>query len=380
MKSIRAVLLTAASFLTIAVTFPGIVSAKPASAIDVRINIADYDVIYLTELFNVKTQKLASNVSSFSVEWSANPQVRIPATLCVFMKVQVRLRGGNQFETLIQGFSKDFDIQQVGHSLTAKDFSSAGLVSLDPTKQPNFSNDPLRNRLIDLAKISGTAPAGTYQIEMRLLPGGSTNLSTALGGDSKTIVIPYSSVNEAFVEITDPRDGSIINNLAPTFSWTAAAPLVTVRVYEAGSNHHSPQDALTGGNPHLVQDVSGATTLTYPRDATRQLEENKAYVLQIEAKVSTNRGEVGNFSRPVVFRISDDKVGTMLDAFSRNLGDPASASYTALRSDPNNWIAWAQYGGVTLDGNVLSEADLQALLNSLAGESGMNYTVTVENR
>ena len=200
------------------------------------------------------------------------------------------------------------------------------------------------------------------------------------GSDSKTIVIPYSAVDEVFVEINDPRNGSYSNNLAPTFSWTSAEPNVTVRVYEAGLNHHSPQDALTGGNPYLEENVVGTNTLTYPTNAQRQLQENKAYVLQIEANVSSSRGPMKSVSQPVVFRITNDNLGNILDYFLNSVSGNVSATYSTLRAEPTKWIPWSPYGNITLNGTILSESDLQVLLKELSTQQDVKLELSVENQ
>ena len=51
-----------------------------------------------------------------------------------------------------------------------------------------------------------------------------------------------------------------------------------------------------------------------------------------------------------------------------------------LRSDPSNWVYWSPYGNVTLDGGILTEADLQTLLNGLAGQADLKLEVGVENQ
>jgi hypothetical protein len=215
---------------------------------------------------------------------------------------------------------------------------------------------------------------------MIVLPAGSTNINAKYGGDSKNIVIPYAAPDEAFVEINDPKNGSFFTNLAPTFSWTTNANTVKVSVYEAGVSQRSPQDALTGGNPYLVKEITGATSLTYPQDASRQLQENKAFVLQVEAKVITNRGEVDNSSLPVVFRITDDNVGKMLDNFLSTSAGSAYGTFSSLRAEPINWVAWQPYGTITLDGSMLTETDLQTLIHDLAANHSLNLQLSIENQ
>ena len=356
--------------------------ADAQNTITTTININEYDILFLTDLINVKTQKLNSAISGFSIDIVGTQQA-LPTQIRIYMKVLVQLRGDSHPGQLLEGLSSDITFN--GRlTLTASDFvmATGGKAVLYPLSgNSGVDNSDLKKRMTDFAQTTGTAPPGTYQIFVKVLPQGSTDPNNSLygNGDSKTIVIPYSSVNEAFVEINDPKDGSFFSNLAPTFSWTTNANTVQVSVFEAGVSQRSPQDALTGGNPCLVKTLSG-TILTYPQDASRQLQENGAYVLQVEALVSTNRGEAGNFSRPVVFRITNDNIGKMLDNFLSTSAGDAYGVYSSLRADPSNWVAWPPYGNITLDGGVLTETDLQTLIHDLAGNSDLNLQISVENQ
>ena len=153
-------------------------------------------------------------------------------------------------------------------------------------------------------------------------------------------------------------------------------------MYEALPTQRSPQDALNGGNPCLVRTLTGQTSLTYPSDAQRNLEQNKAYVVQVSAIVTTNRNTNGIPlpSKPVVFRITDDRTGQMLDNFLNAFGGSASATYSTLRADPSNWVVWPQYGNMTLDGNIISDIDLQNLINNLSSRSDITIQLGVENQ
>jgi hypothetical protein len=352
------------------------------NSINTTLNITEYDILFLTDFINAKTQKFNTAVSGFSVDLALNPNQVLPSQIRIYMNVFVQLRGDAHPGQLLEGVSNP--IPFTGRlTLTARDFVAAagGSAVLYPRPgSSNIENSDLKKRITDFAQTTGAAPPGTYQIAVKVLPQGTTDPNNSYGGDSKTIVIPYSAVDEVFVEINDPRNGSYSNNLAPTFSWTSTDPNVTVRVYEAGLNHHSPQDALTGGNPYLEENVVGTNTLTYPANAKRQLQENKAYVLQIEANVSSSRGPMKSVSQPVVFRITNDNLGSILDYFLNSVSGNASATYSTLRADPTKWIPWSPYGNITLNGNMLSESDLQVLLKELSTQQDVKLELSVENQ
>ncbi|MGA3288088.1 MAG: hypothetical protein ABSD46_11760 [Bacteroidota bacterium] len=343
------------------------------------ISLSEYDVIFLTDFFDVKTDKLSSNSPGFSVKIDGLP---IKEEIYLNVKVNAQLRGGNGDAgqaPLVEGCTNNIISTTGSLVLSASDFAKGGIASLNDIRCGGYKqNEPLKKKIRDLALSTSTAPPGTYQIMINVFRASD---NTPLGRSSLgTINVAYATPDEVFVEINDPRNGSYSNNLAPTFSWTSAAPNVTVRVYEAGLNHRSPQDALTGGNPYLEENVVGTNTLTYPANAKRQLQENKAYVLQIEANVSSSRGPMKSVSQPVVFRITNDNLGSILDYFLNSVSGNASATYSTLRAEPTKWIPWSPYGNITLNGNMLSESDLQVLLNELSTQQDVKLELSVENQ
>ena len=347
-----------------------------------------YDVIYLTDFVDIKNDQLNPNISGISLSMSAIGKAPDTLLVCVYVELHIQLRGEADQE-LMHVYTNNFDMIK-NPVLAANNFAqgSSGIIHIRDGMGTYVENGPLRKRLEDMAAKNPTAPPGKYTIIMQVLTypsikstdrGVPTNVQV-LGQDAKTITVSFSTPDEVFVEINDPKNGSFFNNLAPTFSWTTGESNVTVSVYEALPTQRSPQDALSGGNPCLVRNIQGQTSLTFPSDAQRQLSQNKSYVLQIQAIVSTNRGNVMQSSLPVVFRISDDKVGQMLDNFLNAFSGSASATYSTLRADPNNWIAWSPYGSITLDGNTLTETDLQSLINDLASRPDLKIQLGVENQ
>jgi hypothetical protein len=342
-----------------------------------EINVSDYDVIFLTDFFDVKADKLSSTAPGFSVRIDGLPNEAIYLSV----KVNAQLRGGNGDAgnaPLVEGCTNNIPPSATGSLvLTARDFVKGGIASLVSSRCGYSENTALKKKIRDFALTTSTAPPGTYQIKIDVFPAAGGN---SLAADLKTINVAYTTPQEALIEIIEPKTGSYINNLTPTFSWTTVAPNVIVRVYEAGLNHRSPQDALTGSNLCLEEHVNGATTLTYPAAAKRHLQENRAYVVQVEASVSTSRGGQGNLSQPVVFRITNDYLGKILDNFMNSVPGNVSAVYSALRAEPSNWIPWSPYGTITLNGTMLSESDLQVLLNELSTQQDVKLELSVENQ
>ncbi len=372
------------------------ITVAQTNPIKVSLDFQMYDVVYITDFVDVKNDQLNPNISGISLSMSA---VGVPPSelwVCVYAELHVQLVGEADQE-LMYVYTNNFDMIK-NPVLAANNFAKGGSgnIYIRDGSDTYWENASFRKRLEDMAAKNPTAPPGKYTILMKVLtadsktPGhGIPKNVQVLGQDAKTVTVQYSTADEVFVEINDPKDGSFINNLAPTFSWTSSAP-VRISVYEALPTYRSPQDALAAGNPCLVRknyvDASGnpadftGNSLTYPGNAERSLEQNKAYVVQVEGRVVTNRGDVMRQSKPVVFRITDDKVGMMLDNFLNAFSGSASATYSTLRADPSNWVAWSRYGNITLDGSTLTETDLQALINDLAGRQDLKLQLGVENQ
>jgi hypothetical protein len=347
----------------------------PSSAqINATFSIAEYDVVYLADYFDVKNQTLSTNIPGITLELSS-PNAH--DTVFIVIDVQVKLQGDNGLQRLLTANTNRFIFSGTKLITAANLSKSSNEISI----QNSDVNETLKKRIQDIAMTIPTVPPGVYVMSMKVYNANTTHptlypSATSIGSGSQTINITQSTTDETIVEITDPQDGSWFNNLAPTFSWTTTASRVNVNVYEVGTNQHSPQDALTGSNPYLSKkDLTGATTLTYPPDAPRKLEQGKAYVVQVQGIVTTNRGDVTRSSKPVTFRITDDKVGRMLEQLLNSIGGVPYSTYTTLRSAPSNWVAWPVYGTMTLDGQIISEADMQLITNVLVGKDDVQLTV-----
>jgi hypothetical protein len=383
----KRIVLTGIVVLAVMVNYSGALSQTVKVSLDFQM----YDVVYLTDFVDVKSQQLNPNISGISLTLQTTGTQPPPIWVCVEVSMHVQLIGEGDQE-LVHAWTNNFKVDG-SRVLAARDFAKEGGsdIQIRAGTDTYVENVSLRKRLEDMANKNPTAPPGKYTVIMKVLkaPADGTDRgipnTEVLGGDTKSFTVQFSAADEVFVEITDPKNGSFFSNLAPTFNWTSSAP-VRVSVYEALPNQHSPQDALMGGNPCLVRQSYGdppdftGTSLTYPANAGRQLEQEKAYVLQVEAKVATNRGDVMRKSLPVVFRITDDKVGQILDNFLNAFSGSASATYSTLRADPSNWVAWPAYGNMTLDGSNLSETDLQSLINELSSRTDLTLQLGIENQ
>jgi hypothetical protein len=354
-----------------------------------------YDVVMLTDFVDLKNNQLAPNISGISLNLSSPGSQPSEYWVCVNAELYVKLGSGAD-QQLMYVYTNNFDMMRYP-TLGASNFTQTGNVRIRDGMDTYWENKDLRKTLEDMASKTGTAPPGKYTIIMKVWHSATSNNpnekgiptnAQVVGSDQKTISVSFSTADEAFVEITDPKPGSFSNNVSPTFSWTSSVPAVKVSVYEALVSHHSPQDAINGGSPYLVLQnydpaissySSFTSSLNYPANATRKLEQEKAYVVQVDARVITSRERNGVFrpSIPIVFRITNDNVGTMLANF---LNTFSISAFETLRNDPNNWVAWSPYGNITLDNSTITETDLRNLINDLAARNDLTVQLSVENQ
>ncbi|MBI5464108.1 MAG: hypothetical protein HY966_04035 [Ignavibacteriales bacterium] len=359
----------------------GTAVAQQTPHVDATLNFSDYDVIYLTDWVDVKNQSIKSSVPNFSLDLSVRGGGSLD--VCMYVEVQVQLVGRSN-ELMLQSYTKNFKIPGV-RTVTAGEFAGSNPSSdIDERNNPpRYENKTLRKVIEDQANLYATAAAGTYRLLMEILPATKTNAdipsrAVKYGVVQRTIVIPLQTATVQ-TDLIEPKNGTFFSNLAPTFNWATQAPKTTLRVYEVLCNHRSPQDALNG-TPYLTQNLSGVTSLTYPSTASRKLQQDRAYVWVVDGDVNTSRGVTQSSSVPFVFRVTDDKVGLMLDNFFSQVGGQGAATVTTLRADPNYWVYLSNCARATIDGRTLTEGDLQNILNDLALQQDNQLQVSVENQ
>ncbi len=350
----------------------------PIKKVEIIINTPDYQVAYLSDFIDVRQQKLSPSVANVSVDIDVVDPAGKSGIISLEAEILVQLQGDKQTEVLVKGRTNRFVVPNGHRTLSARDFASKALTQEIRILGDEFyyENTSLRKRLEDRAQTTLTIPPGTYKIVLRA----KNILNNVVGVGEKTIVISRSNVEEVVVEIIEPKNGSTVTTLTPTFSWTTTANDVIVRIFEAGRSHRSAQDATAGARPFLTRTLTGVTTMTYPADAERKLEEGKAYVVQVSALISTNRGVVERPGKPVVFRVSGDRVGMILDKFFSTQPSDIAAVYSTLRSEQTQWIPWKNYGAITLDGKIIGEEELEQLLQKLSQQQDLKPSISIENQ
>jgi len=343
-------------------------SATAQSLTSVRIELPAfaYDVLYLADFIDVGTQKLASNIPDFSGSIIAEPagssgQIRLVA------KASIRLQGDAQPNLVAEATTRAFTVNG-SRTFSSRDLASGstGDIQIETSREIEGQ----RKRLEDYAARFPTAPVGQYVLE--IVAQNATGTVT-LGRVTKVISIRNASPDEVVITLLDPQPGAVISSIAPTFSWSSPNPKIKLSVYEKLPVHQTPQEATTG-IPYLAVELNGLSTLTYPANAPRRLEQNRTYVWFVETEVTTNRGPVRRRSELNVFRIQlSNPQQQAVEQLFNGLGSSAQGTYATLQG-----IGWLPSGEISLDGRRLTRDELAGLITKTAGQS-IQFKVRVEN-
>jgi len=354
--------------LVVAMASSFALAQTPSVEFDLRL--PNYDVIYLSDLVDIRNVRLADNIPDMSIEMYTNPRGQ---TVRVYLKVraQIQLRGDSQPETIVRGESNDFDL--IGsRRLSSKDLSGAGAqgIKITTSEADKLSKDsPLRKKLEDYIQRFPTAPVGQYFFEIEVYDAAAR--TQKLGEVRQVITVRNASEAEVVVTLVSPEQGAAVPTPFPTFSWSSEKPEAILFVYEKLGIHRSPEEAVTG-IPYLKRELNGLSTFTYPADAERRLEVGKAYYWFLETKVLTSRGDLSRRSEIRLFRVlpGGGSSNPLLLALSTMGGDIATQLANLIQ---DGW----QPSGATIDGSPASPGDVNTLLQRL-GRENVQVKISIE--
>ncbi len=91
---------------------PGLISAQSLiKSVDVNLQFTDYDVLYLTDFINVRTQTLSPNISGISMDLTVTNPAGGSGNIYVAIKAMIKLQGDNSFSELVEGRTNVFPIK-----------------------------------------------------------------------------------------------------------------------------------------------------------------------------------------------------------------------------------------------------------------------------
>lgn len=334
------------------------------TAVDFDLRLPDYDVIYLSDLVDIRNMSLSNNIPDMSIEMRTNPPGQ---TIKVYITVAaaIQLRGDSR-EQLVRGESNIFDLAG-SRRLSSKDLSGGGAQGIRITTSESgklSENSPLRKKLEDYIQRFPTAPVGQYFFEIEVFDGtNDVKTGNKIGEVRKVISVRNASEEEVVITLVSPEEGASVPTPFPTFSWSSEKPQVVLYVYEKLGIHRSPEEAVTG-IPYLTRELNGASTFTYPADAERRLEVGKSYYWFLETKVLTSRGDLSRRSEIRLFRVlpAGGASNPLLLALATMGGDLATQLAGLIQ---DGW----EPSGATIDGAPANPGDVNSLLQRLAREN-----------
>lgn len=317
------------------------------TTVAVSIMAPNWEVASLADLVDVTTLTLKANVANFSISLTtvpANSQVR------VFLETELlwKLVGDDDPKQLFLTTTTAFLLVNA-RTITSTDLERGSASGLNPRTQFNTVQE---DRLKEQFRTIAYAPAGDYILRVRV----KDAATFAIIGSGETRISVRSTSENLPVTILDPMDGSTVQTMNPTVSWTTDATRVKVSFVEMRGR--SPQEALT--DPRQQSEIIQGSTYTYPVNAAFRLEPGKSYYVIVAPLVITPRGVVEAPPAISSFRVMENQLLTILESFFGGIGGDAAGSFETLKRMGFN------PSELTLNGRAITIQDLRALLNELS--------------
>jgi hypothetical protein len=323
-----------------------------AAAVPVeQLTISDFDV----DNFQARGVLFTVNISNPADSPAVDVQMN------VILNIQLATGEGYAQATIMR--TDPFSIPPGGRTVTNLDLGKSSGIGFEVFD----INDEARAAIEDRALSTGLLPAGVYTLTFSL-----ENCSSA-GSDD----IVWDIRNTTRVELISPRDGESTGEF-PFFEFFQEGPRARLTVAEM-SDGQTKEDAITRDPAMLVADLTNERSFLY--QGGRPLEKGKTYVWRVETFTRIAGGDEVALSSPVYGFTVSETPGTT--------GDGSEFDYILARLEA---IYGAQYPGIfhairegsykltgdyTLDGGSISEADLQALFDTLQ-ESVDSSELTLE--
>src|SRR3990172_2463830 len=303
-----------------------------------QLTIADFD------LNNFEARGLLFTVSIINPPDSPAVDVQMNIFL------DIRLATGEGFSRAINMKPEPFTVPACSRTVTNLDLGKSSGIRFEV-----FEIDAgARSALEERALSTGVFPAGIYTLKFSLV-----NCQEALGE------VHWDIRNPSRVELISPRDGESIGEF-PVFEFYQEGPAARLTVAEF-TDGQTKEDAITHDPAMLVAALT--TERSYPYQGGRPLERGKSYVWRVETMTRIAGGGEVSLSSPVYsFTVSETPGavgnGSEFDAILARLeaiyGDQYPDLFRAIREG-----AFTLTGDYLLDGGKITEADLQALFDTL---------------
>ncbi|MGH2569073.1 MAG: hypothetical protein ACRDGA_12110, partial [Bacteroidota bacterium] len=231
----RALLLCMATALCISAVFAQV------DRVEVDIRLPSYDVLYVTDMFNVATGTLSGAIPNMSISLTTVPDGSVRVVVEIVSKIQFRGDAGPS--DLVNATTRPFELNG-SLVISSRDLRSTGTISIDGSpKLVQSTKDRLKRHVENFP----TAPVGSYILEVTVKNADNRN---ALGRQSVTAEVRNTSTAEVTLTLIEPLDGTTLLTVLPTFSWTAEKPRARLKVFEKLPHFQTPEEAVSG-LPHI---------------------------------------------------------------------------------------------------------------------------------
>ncbi len=232
-----------------------------------------------------------------------------------------------------------------------------------PLESFNFKSEA-ENAIRDLSLATGQVPPGTYAMNLWL-----TDVSNPSNPppNAPTIIV-YNIASFSRLELLSPQDGAVLPNALPFFEWlftSSGATSATLKVAKR-SPGESPEEALSRTPLQLQTDLQNQSSYQTPT-GTRPWDPGE-YVWTIIGHRSGGDDMQGQIWRFTIESPSTN-VATSANVFN---------DLTLLLGDILGSQDWSPTGKYYLNGQLISQPELQRLVNELLRNRDRILTSTVE--
>jgi len=259
-----------------------------------------------------------------------------------------------------------FDIDSRSNDII-DDYGNA--VKVKQAHYEGISESDMKELLNDFAASGGNLPEGTYSFKFAITPPPGFELDDSA---FESIAVITSRIPEGFTLIS-PRDGETITGINPFFEWSSlGCDDYYIRIAEYNPLlHSSPDDAINSESSlpypdnHEFYSIGSATSFLY-EGVGRPLEPGKTYVWQVKKKCYSNRDEKwADPSQVQSFSILEANTQTESSCQQQLRSVLGDNQYNVLFGANGPLAGYGECAEISLDGNVLSASDFEALLVQL---------------
>ena len=290
-------------------------------------------------------------------------------------RIDINLADGTTYQPAATLITKPFQLPRV-KTVTNLDLGKNSDIK---TQDFTYSNDA-KNKLQKLALATGKLPAGTYTFSLTLIDDDSFTSSIPL--QSQVITLTLSNISR--LDLISPGNGSTVPTPYPMFQWIYDGDSVAVSIYAMLPQQHSKEEAASGvpqlvarsGDPGLPV---GSRTFQYPTSLVRPLDPGKTYVWTVQGLTNGAGGPGVSINSEIwQFTVASS---SGLTSNQQNFVNQLQLLLGG-NTDVLNQLASGNLqltGIVTVDGQHVTAADIQRILNDLAANPDKIVSLEVVN-